>query len=50
MTALVSSAALTAGMGLRLAKTGKLMPAGVMTAAGLLASIYNFQKHQEWTT
>eukprot|EP00775_Hariotina_reticulata_P013651 gene13651-biopygen15591 len=42
MTALVSSAALTAGMGLRLAKTGKFMPAGVLTAAALLASIYNF--------
>ncbi|WIA09106.1 hypothetical protein OEZ86_011690 [Tetradesmus obliquus] len=50
MCGLVSSMLLTGAMGLRFAKTGKVMPAGVMAAAGALGSIYNFQKHQEWTS
>jgi uncharacterized membrane protein (UPF0136 family) len=41
---------LPGAMGLRFARTGKVMPAGVMAAAGALGSIYNFQKHQEWTS
>ncbi|KAG1669691.1 hypothetical protein FOA52_002075 [Chlamydomonas sp. UWO 241] len=38
-----------AGMGgVRLVKTKKVMPAGVMTAAGLLALAYHTKKAQEW--
>jgi len=45
MTALLSSAVLTAGMGLRLAKTKKVMPAGMLTAAGLLASTLTISRN-----
>eukprot|EP00878_Enallax_costatus_P006957 GHUV01007291.1.p1 GENE.GHUV01007291.1~~GHUV01007291.1.p1 ORF type:complete len:111 (+),score=34.35 GHUV01007291.1:177-509(+) len=47
---LVSSLVLTGAMGARFAGTRKVMPAGVMAAAGVLGAVYNFQKHQEWTT
>eukprot|EP00879_Flechtneria_rotunda_P006090 GHRR01006403.1.p1 GENE.GHRR01006403.1~~GHRR01006403.1.p1 ORF type:complete len:111 (+),score=23.51 GHRR01006403.1:160-492(+) len=50
MAGLVSSMLLTGAMGTRWARTGKFMPAGIMTVAGVLGSYYNFQKHQDWTS
>jgi uncharacterized membrane protein (UPF0136 family) len=44
-----TSALLAAAMGARLAKTGKFMPAGVLTAVGLAGGAYNFLKYREWS-
>ena len=45
---LATSLLLTAAMGMRFARTRKPMPAGVLSAAGALASAYHFNKYQEW--
>ena len=45
----VAGAVLTAAMGARLLKTGKAMPAGVLTALGLASTYYNVTKYREWT-
>lgn len=44
-----ASAVLAAAMGARLVRTGKLMPAGVLTALGLAGGYYNLTKYREWT-
>lgn len=36
-------------MGVRLAKTQKLMPAGVLTVLGLAGGYYNLTKYREWS-
>lgn len=46
--ATAASALLAAAMGARLAKTGKVMPAGVLAALGLGGAAYNFSKYREW--
>ncbi|GAX75616.1 hypothetical protein CEUSTIGMA_g3060.t1 [Chlamydomonas eustigma] len=44
-----TSAALFATMGMRLAKSGKVMPAGLLTGVGAIGTFYHYQKLQEWS-
>jgi uncharacterized membrane protein (UPF0136 family) len=44
-----ASAVLAASMGARLAKTQKLMPAGILTVLGLAGGYYNLTKYREWS-
>lgn len=43
-----TSALLATAMGMRFAKTGKFMPAGLMTGVGVAALTYHGFKVQEW--
>lgn len=45
---LATSVVLTSAMGARFLKSKKLMPAGIMAAAGLLAGVYHGMKIPEW--
>ena len=40
---------LTAAMGSRFAKSGKIMPAGAAAGMGLLAFVYNAKKYSDWS-
>ena len=40
---------LTAAMGSRFAKTGKMMPAGAAAGLGLLTLAYNLKKAKDWS-
>ncbi len=44
----LTSLILTAMMGSRLAKTKKIMPAGVLVGLGGAATLYHAMKWQEW--
>ncbi|GBF89178.1 hypothetical protein Rsub_01895 [Raphidocelis subcapitata] len=43
-----TSMVLTGTMGQRYVRTHKLMPAGIMAAAGVLATVHNAYKFNEW--
>ncbi|KAI8476407.1 MAG: transmembrane proteins 14C-domain-containing protein [Monoraphidium minutum] len=43
-----TSMVLTGTMGQRYVRGGKFMPAGLLTAAGALASLHNGMKYNEW--
>ncbi|EFJ44121.1 hypothetical protein VOLCADRAFT_106504 [Volvox carteri f. nagariensis] len=43
-----TSALMTTIMGMRLAKTKKVMPAGILTGVGLLGFVYHAQKARQW--
>jgi uncharacterized membrane protein (UPF0136 family) len=43
-----TSAALSAAMGARFLRTGKVMPAGLLFAAGVGGALYNWAKYKEW--
>lgn len=43
-----ASLVLTGLMGARFAKSNKLMPAGILTAAGAVSSVYHINKAREW--
>jgi uncharacterized membrane protein (UPF0136 family) len=43
-----ASWAVTAGMGQRFARTGKLMPTGVVATIGLVTALYNSKKAKDW--
>ena len=40
---------LTAAMGSRFVKTGKMMPAGAAAGVGLVALLYNMKKARDWS-
>ncbi|GLC41894.1 hypothetical protein PLESTF_000097300 [Pleodorina starrii] len=43
-----TSAVMATMMGMRLAKTKKVMPAGILTGVGLLGFAYHAQKARQW--
>ena len=45
---LAASTLLAGAMGARLLKTGKVMPAGMLTGVGLASAAFHGQKFAEW--
>lgn len=48
MCACTTGAVLAGGMGSRVLKTGKFMPAGLVASLGLVSMIYEGKKTKEW--
>jgi uncharacterized membrane protein (UPF0136 family) len=44
-----TSLALSAAMGARFIKTGKVMPAGLLMGLGVGGALYNWGQYQAWT-
>lgn len=36
-------------MGMRFAKSGKVMPSGVLSLVGAASTLYHVRKYQEWS-